>query len=259
MREHEFLAPVSRAPIAVVHFAIYFQASRGQTDRRRLLGSLAHGPANDSRAFHRVIVLLQELFVYQLKFCNWKGFGLRASDVPKRKVRHEQTMTAEEKAKAKQAEYERRLEEKRQKQREKVEKVRKQRQEQEDRRRGVSRGGRSDDPVADDEKKEGGEGGAMVAAAETAAGDTQALLSAEGEGGDSKAAKKLRKKAQKQAEKLLLKAEAVRQKNEKKEELLSKQKVPPRPMARRAPAHRHVRRHTRLRDRHLTRGRRNRA
>ena len=38
MREHEFIAPVSRAPIAVVHFAIYFQASRRQTDRRRLLG-----------------------------------------------------------------------------------------------------------------------------------------------------------------------------------------------------------------------------
>lgn len=39
----------------------------------------------------------QELYVFQLKFTNWKGFNLKASDAPKRKARVKQTMTADEK------------------------------------------------------------------------------------------------------------------------------------------------------------------
>ena len=39
----------------------------------------------------------QELYVFQLKFTNWKGFNLKASDALKRKARVKQTMTADEK------------------------------------------------------------------------------------------------------------------------------------------------------------------
>ena len=39
--------------------------------------------------------------MFQLKFAHWKGYGLRASDAPKRKARAELSVSAEEKAKKK--------------------------------------------------------------------------------------------------------------------------------------------------------------
>ena len=44
------------------------------------------------------VIYLQELFVFQLKFSNWKGYSLRAADVGKRKARVVSSMSQEEKA-----------------------------------------------------------------------------------------------------------------------------------------------------------------
>jgi hypothetical protein len=74
------------------------------------------------------VIYFQELFVFQLKFANWKGYSLRAADVAKRKERVVTSMSQEDKNKQKREEKEERQEEKKQKDRTRREKAREQRQ-----------------------------------------------------------------------------------------------------------------------------------
>ena len=117
------------------------------------------------------VIYFQELFVFQLKFANWKGFGLRASDAPKRKARAEQSMNAEEKVAKKKREKEAKLERKKQKDRERRDKARAQRQAA----LALKRGGK--DAKADQDK-----GGRAV---ELTAGGAAGSGAAGEEGGDA--------------------------------------------------------------------------
>ena len=74
------------------------------------------------------VIYLQELFVFQLKFANWKGYSLRAADVAKRKERVMTSMSHEDKSKRRREERESKRELKKQKDRERRERAREQRQ-----------------------------------------------------------------------------------------------------------------------------------
>ena len=97
------------------------------------------------------VIYLQELFVFQLKFANWKGYSLRAADVAKRKERVVTSMSLEDKKKQKREEQEDKREQKKQKDRSRREKAREQRQQAATLKRGT--------PPADAKRGGGGEGG----------------------------------------------------------------------------------------------------
>ena len=97
------------------------------------------------------VIYLQELFVFQLKFSNWKGYSLRAADVGKRKARVVSSMSQEEKAKQKREEREEKREQKKQKDRARREKARAQREQAAALKRGAQ--------PADAKRGGGGQGG----------------------------------------------------------------------------------------------------
>ena len=97
------------------------------------------------------VIYLQELFVFQLKFANWKGYSLRAADVAKRKERVVTSMSLEDKKKQKREEQEDKREQKKQKDRSRREKAREQRQQAATLKRGT--------PPADAKRGGGAEGG----------------------------------------------------------------------------------------------------
>jgi len=73
------------------------------------LGSIAQGSImqmleieDENTGLHvktNFVIYFQELFVYQLRFVDWRGFKLKAADAPKRRKRTEQAEAAEEKKK----------------------------------------------------------------------------------------------------------------------------------------------------------------
>ena len=97
------------------------------------------------------VIYLQELFVFQLKFSNWKGYSLRAADVGKRNARVVSSMSQEEKMKQKREEREEKREQKKQKDRARREKARAQREQAAALKRGAQ--------PADAKRGGGGQGG----------------------------------------------------------------------------------------------------